>query len=62
MSFLNYVTGSIIFFYYYSHLSGFVTDEDVRRRESRLREDLKRETDFQVKVGASVEVAQVLLL
>ncbi|KAG6475336.1 hypothetical protein ZIOFF_064554 [Zingiber officinale] len=38
--------------------SGFVTDEDVRRRESKLREDLKRETDFQLKVGASVEVAQ----
>ncbi|XP_074566658.1 heme-binding-like protein At3g10130, chloroplastic [Curcuma longa] len=38
--------------------SGFITDEDVRRRETKLREDLKRETDYQVKVGASVEVAQ----
>lgn len=43
------------------HLSGFVTDEDVMQRESKLRESLRSDTEFQVKEGASVEVAQVEL-
>ncbi|WOL02290.1 heme-binding-like protein, chloroplastic [Canna indica] len=38
--------------------SGFVTDDDVIQRESKLREALRSESDFQVKDGASVEVAQ----
>ncbi|VVA21836.1 PREDICTED: heme-binding [Prunus dulcis] len=38
--------------------SGFVTDEEVKRRESKLREDLKKDGQFQVKEGTSVEVAQ----
>nr|XP_009379807.1 PREDICTED: heme-binding-like protein At3g10130, chloroplastic [Musa acuminata subsp. malaccensis] len=38
--------------------SGFVTDEDVMQRESKLREALRSDTEFQVKEGASVEVAQ----
>ncbi|THU53431.1 hypothetical protein C4D60_Mb10t14330 [Musa balbisiana] len=38
--------------------SGFVTDEDVMQRESKLRESLRSDTEFQVKEGASVEVAQ----
>ena len=39
--------------------SGFVTDEEVKRRESKLRNALKDDKQFQVKRGASVEVAQV---
>ncbi|KAM7468262.1 hypothetical protein LguiB_015824 [Lonicera macranthoides] len=38
--------------------SGFVTDEEVKRRESTLRNALKNDSQFQVKEGASVEVAQ----
>lgn len=42
--------------------SGFVTDQEVERRESSLRDLLKNDPEFQVKEGASVEVAQVHLL
>ncbi|XP_060958451.1 heme-binding-like protein At3g10130, chloroplastic isoform X1 [Cannabis sativa] len=38
--------------------SGFVTDEEVKRRESKLREALKNDRQFQVKEDASVEVSQ----
>ncbi|XP_024966693.1 heme-binding-like protein At3g10130, chloroplastic isoform X1 [Cynara cardunculus var. scolymus] len=38
--------------------SGFVTDEDVMRRESTLRNALKNDSQYKVKSGASVEVAQ----
>ncbi|KAK1561811.1 hypothetical protein Q3G72_000981 [Acer saccharum] len=38
--------------------SGFVTDEEVKRRELKLRNALKDDKQFQVKRGASVEVAQ----
>ncbi|XP_076958273.1 heme-binding-like protein At3g10130, chloroplastic [Bidens hawaiensis] len=38
--------------------SGFVTDEDVMRRESKLRDTLKNDNQFKVKNGALVEVAQ----
>ncbi|XP_020423394.1 heme-binding-like protein At3g10130, chloroplastic isoform X1 [Prunus persica] len=38
--------------------SGFVTDEEVKRRESKLREALKKDGQFQVEEGTSVEVAQ----
>lgn len=38
--------------------SGFVTDEDVIRRESILRNSLKTDSQYKVKNGASVEVAQ----
>ncbi|KAI4348961.1 hypothetical protein L6164_009620 [Bauhinia variegata] len=38
--------------------SGFVTDEDVKQREHKLREALKRDRKFQVKERTSVEVAQ----
>ena len=38
---------------------GFVTDEDVMRRESKLRDDLRNDSQFKVKSGALVEVAQV---
>jgi hypothetical protein len=38
--------------------SGFVTDDEVTRRESKLRDALKNDPEFQVKEGASVEVAQ----
>lgn len=45
----------------YDHVlgSGFVTDEEVKRRELKLRDALKNDRQFQVKEGASVEVAQV---
>ncbi|KAK3228800.1 hypothetical protein Dsin_000681 [Dipteronia sinensis] len=39
--------------------SGFVTDEEVKRRELKLRNALKDDKQFQVKRCASVEVAQV---
>ena len=39
--------------------SGFVTDEEVKQRESKLRQALKSDGKFRVKEGASVEVAQV---
>lgn len=38
--------------------SGFVTDEEVKQRETKLREALKNDRRFQVKEDASVEVAQ----
>ncbi|MCD7471163.1 hypothetical protein HAX54_011476 [Datura stramonium] len=38
--------------------SGFVNDEEVKVRESRLREALKGDAEFQVKDGALIEVAQ----
>ncbi|KAL5740055.1 hypothetical protein ACOSQ2_029235 [Xanthoceras sorbifolium] len=38
--------------------SGFVTDEEVKRQEFKLRNALKDDKQFQVKKGASVEVAQ----
>ncbi|KAI3974764.1 hypothetical protein MKX01_037560 [Papaver californicum] len=41
-----------------SVFSGFVTDEDVINRESKLRKALKSNTEFRVKDDAVVEVAQ----
>ncbi|KAJ6817326.1 putative DUF21 domain-containing proteinisoform X2 [Iris pallida] len=38
--------------------SGFVTDEDVKRKEAKLRNDLKSDPQFRVKHDALVEVAQ----
>ncbi|KAG5583106.1 hypothetical protein H5410_053733 [Solanum commersonii] len=38
--------------------AGFVNDEEVKARESRLRTALKGDAEFQVKDGALVEVAQ----
>lgn len=42
--------------------SGFVTDEEVKQRESKLREALKNDKRFQVKRGVSVEVSQVRIM
>lgn len=42
--------------------SGFVTDEEVERRESALRNLLNNDRQFRVKEDASVEVAQVILV
>lgn len=42
-----------------SSFIGFVTDEEVKRRESKLREALENDREFQIKEGASVEIAQV---
>ncbi|KAF9665077.1 hypothetical protein SADUNF_Sadunf16G0084600 [Salix dunnii] len=39
--------------------SGFVTDEEVKQRELKLRDALKKEPEFVAKESASVEVAQV---
>ncbi|XP_074370643.1 heme-binding-like protein At3g10130, chloroplastic isoform X1 [Apium graveolens] len=41
-----------------SAFSGFVTDEEVQQREAALRNALKNDGQFQVKIGAPVEVAQ----
>ncbi|XP_075637846.1 heme-binding-like protein At3g10130, chloroplastic isoform X2 [Castanea sativa] len=38
--------------------SGFVTDEEVKQRESKLREALKNDVQFQIKEDGSVEIAQ----
>lgn len=38
--------------------SGYVNDEEVQRRELKLREGLKRDREYKVKEGSSVEVAQ----
>ncbi|KAJ8899644.1 hypothetical protein K2173_018618 [Erythroxylum novogranatense] len=38
--------------------SGFVTDEEVKQRELKLRDALKNDAEFTVKEGALVEVAQ----
>lgn len=38
--------------------SGFVTDEEVQQREAALRNALKNDSRFQVKIDAPVEVAQ----
>lgn len=43
----------------FSLRSGFVTDEEVKQRELKLRDALKVDGEFRVKDGASVEVAQV---
>lgn len=40
-------------------MSGFVTDEDIKQRELKLREALGSDREFCVKPGVSVEVAQV---
>ena len=40
---------------------GFVNDEEVKARESRLRTALNGDAEFQVKDGVLVEVAQVYL-
>lgn len=42
-----------------SSFIGFVTDEEVKRRESKLREALKNDREFRIKEGNSVEIAQV---
>lgn len=39
--------------------SGFVSDEEVKQRELKLRVALENDRKFKVKKGASVEVAQV---
>ncbi|GKD79699.1 hypothetical protein Tco_1342320, partial [Tanacetum coccineum] len=39
-------------------LNCFVTDEDVMRRKSTLRDNLKNDSQYKVKTGASMEVAQ----
>ncbi|OVA09994.1 SOUL heme-binding protein [Macleaya cordata] len=41
-----------------SAFSGFVTDEEVKHRESKLRDALRSDNQFRVKDGALVEVAQ----
>ncbi|KAL1821260.1 hypothetical protein ACET3Z_016129 [Daucus carota] len=38
--------------------SGFVTDEEVQKREAALRNALKNDTQFYVRIGSLVEVAQ----
>ncbi|XP_015688621.2 heme-binding-like protein At3g10130, chloroplastic [Oryza brachyantha] len=38
--------------------SGLVTDDDISKRESRLREALQKDTQFQVKDDSVVEIAQ----
>ncbi|KAF8369520.1 hypothetical protein HHK36_019340 [Tetracentron sinense] len=38
--------------------SGFVTDEEVKQRESKLQDALRNDREFQVKQDGSVEVAQ----
>jgi hypothetical protein len=38
---------------------GFVTDEEVKQRELKLREALRNDREFRIKEGASVEIAQV---
>lgn len=39
--------------------SGLVTDHDVKIREAKLHEAIKNDTQFQLKEGALVEIAQV---
>jgi transcriptional regulator len=36
-----------------------VNDDEVKRRELKLREALKSDTQFKIKEGTSVEIAQV---
>ncbi|XP_039683620.1 heme-binding-like protein At3g10130, chloroplastic isoform X1 [Medicago truncatula] len=38
--------------------SGFVNDEEVKRRELKLREALKNDGQFKIKEGTSIEIAQ----
>jgi len=40
-------------------VSGFVTDENVKQRELKLRNALRGDSQFQVKQNAFVEVSQV---
>lgn len=39
--------------------SGYVTDEEIERREQKLRRALRNDKKFRVRDGVSVEVAQV---
>lgn len=39
-----------------------MTDEDIKQRETKLREALKNDRQFQVKERTSVEVAQVKIM
>lgn len=40
-------------------VSGYVTDEEIERREQELRRALQNDKKFRVRDGVSVEVAQV---
>ncbi|GAB2300717.1 hypothetical protein Dimus_034754 [Dionaea muscipula] len=42
--------------------SGFVTDDEVARRELKLRDAFRNDIDFQIKEGSMVEVSQVGIL
>lgn len=57
---VSIVENCIVIFFLIYFKSGFVTDEEVKQRELKLRDALRDDTQFQVKEGASVEVAQVV--
>lgn len=59
---INYIKTLNVLSLFLTFDIGFVTDEDVSRRESKLRDALKNDRVFQVKEGGSFEVAQVWLL
>lgn len=40
-------------------ISGYVTDEEIERREQEIRRALQNDKKFRVRDGVSVEVAQV---
>jgi len=43
----------------FNFVSGYVTDEEIERREQELRRALQNAKKFRVRDGVSVEVAQV---
>lgn len=48
--------------YSFAVRAGLVTDDDISQRESKLRESLRKDTEFKVKDDSVVEVAQVKFL
>lgn len=48
-----------LFYLFHFFFPGYVTDEDVKQRESKLRDYLRSDLQFCVKQNASVEVSQV---
>lgn len=55
---MNYWT----FLTYFNIETGFISDDEVKQRESLLRNALRNDSEFQVKAGATVEVAQVIYI
>lgn len=57
----NFILGpqSHMYFSFLCTESGIVNDDEVKKRELKLREALENDRQFKIKEGTSVEIAQV---